>query len=143
MPRGRSVQADERQVKTLTLRRAGWRFEDIASELGYADPSGARYAYASAMAKARGEPAAELRDLHHERLEDLWRRAYQIALTDPNPDRALRAMERCVLLLDRDARLLGLDAPSRSVVNVITEDVVDAEIARLEAAVAARARSEA
>lgn len=133
MPRGRSPQSDERQARTLTLRRAGWRYADIARELGYASESGARNAYDVAMRRTLAEPAEDLRRLHHERLEDLIRRAYAIAVAGSSEDRALRAIDRLVALLDRDARLMGLDAPTRSRVTVITEDVVDAEIARLSA----------
>ena len=40
---------------------------------------------------------------------------------------------------ERRSKLLGLDAPARQTVTVITEDVIDAEIARLSAEVEARA----
>lgn len=133
MPRGRSIASDERQVKTLALLRAGWRASEVAKELGYSSESGVRYAYSRAMQRALREPADELREMHHQRLLDLWRRSYQIATTDTNPDRALRAIDRCVAIQERDARLMGLDEPTKTQTTVVTESTVDAEIARLSA----------
>ena len=42
---------------------------------------------------------------------------------------------------ERKARLLGLDAPRKTAVGVITEEVVDAEIARLQAEITAHTTS--
>jgi hypothetical protein len=51
----------------------------------------------------------------------------------------LSAIDRINRLLERRAKIIGYDAPSRSRVEVITEDAVDAEIARLEAKLGERA----
>jgi hypothetical protein len=45
----------------------------------------------------------------------------------------LQAIDRIRALLERRAKILGYDAPSRKQVEVITAETVDAEIARLEA----------
>ena len=47
------------------------------------------------------------------------------------------AIDRLIKIMDRRARLLGLDAPTRTRVEVITEDVIDAAIRDLEAKLAA------
>jgi hypothetical protein len=47
----------------------------------------------------------------------------------------LSAVDRIRSLLDRRAKIFGYDAPSRSRIEVITEDAVDAEIERLAAEV--------
>ena len=57
-------------------------------------------------------------------------------LQDPKP--VLDALAVLVRIEERKARLLGLDAPRKTAVGVITEEVIDAEIARLEAQLAAR-----
>lgn len=49
---------------------------------------------------------------------------------------ALAAIREIRGLLERRAKIAGYDAPTRSRVEVVTEDVVDAELARLEAALA-------
>lgn len=43
-----------------------------------------------------------------------------------------RAIHRILNVMDRRARMLGLDQPERFTVQVVTIDMIDAEIARLE-----------
>lgn len=57
-------------------------------------------------------------------------------LLDDGP--TLNAIDRISRLLERRAKIIGYEAPARSRVEVITEDAVDAEIARLEAKLGAR-----
>lgn len=52
-------------------------------------------------------------------------------------DGSIAATEAFIRIMERRARLLGLDAPVTTKVELITEDMVDAEIKRLEAALAA------
>lgn len=52
-------------------------------------------------------------------------------LEDDEP--VLRATATLLRVAERRAKLMGLDAPSRQTVTVVTEDVIDAEIARLTA----------
>jgi hypothetical protein len=136
MPNGRSAESDARQIQVMELRRAGMRFTDIATKLDYADESGARKAYQAAMARFIGEPSDEMRRLHHERIEDLWRRAYNIAMNDDNKDRAMRALDRCTSLLERDSKLLGLDAPVKT--DITITDTIDQQIQSLVAQLASR-----
>ena len=49
----------------------------------------------------------------------------------------LNAVDRLVRIDEEEAKLLGLYAPAKSRVEVVTEDVVDAELARLTAELAA------
>lgn len=134
----RTPETDKRQLDVLKLRLAGLTYDEVAAQLGYKTEASVRYAYNAAMKRAMAEPAAELREIQHQRIEQLWRRAYQVALTDANPDRAMRALDRCAALLERSARLWGLDAPTKQTVTVITEDAVDAELRRLNDELAAR-----
>src|ERR1039457_565926 len=55
-----------------------------------------------------------------------------IARDHTRPRSAVEAWNAIRGWADRKARLLGLDAPARSKVEVITEEMVDAEIRRLE-----------
>ena len=102
-----SIRAHERQLQALELRKAGASYEAIAERLGYADRSGAYRAVKAALTLTLREPAAELRSLEAERLDamllPLWRRVQ--TGDEKAVDRALRIMER-------RARLLGLDAPA-------------------------------
>lgn len=64
-----------------------------------------------------------------------------VEVTDDKP--VLDAIDRVLRIQARRAALLGLDAPKKSQVEVITTDQVTAEIARLEADIAAKAREAA
>ncbi len=105
----RQVRAHERHLQALELRKAGVTYEQIAGQLGYSNASGARKAVASALKATLREPAEELRELEVVRLDamllPLWRRVQ--AGDEKAVDRVLRIMER-------RARLLGLDAPART-----------------------------
>ena len=63
-----------------------------------------------------------------------WLGAEWVDLLDDAP--VLAAIDRLLKIQDRRAKLLGLDAPTR--VQVMTVDVVDAEIARLTAELGSR-----
>jgi hypothetical protein len=61
----------------------------------------------------------------------------------PIPDDApvLAATDRLLKIQERRAKLLGLDMPTRSKVEVLTESTVDAAIAALEAEIDQRSRA--
>ncbi len=109
MANRQAIQVQGRQLQALELRKAGVSYEAIASRLGYRDRSGAYRAVTAALKLTLREPAEELRTLELERLDAmllaLWRRVQ--AGDEKAVDRVLRIMER-------RARLLGLDAPLRS-----------------------------
>lgn len=128
------IDLTEKERDVLELRKAGWSFDRIAERLGYASKSGAWKAYDRALTATLQEPADELRHLELERIDTLFGAMYEIAVTKGSTrhaEMALRAMER-------RAKLLGLDAPERRVLNVVTEDAVDVAIRELEAELAAR-----
>lgn len=88
------------------MRIAGASYEAIAQELGYRSRSGAYQAVMTALKRTLQEPANELRTLEVRRLDemlaDLWGKRKQPLVAD----RILRIMER-------RAKLLGLDAPTK------------------------------
>ena len=105
----RRVQAHERQKQALQLRTAGVAYEEIAARLGYRGRSGAYAAVMRALKATLQEPADELRKLELERLDKLLLGVWPQAVrgNQGSVDRALRIMER-------RAKLLGLDAPVKS-----------------------------
>lgn len=96
----------EKVRKAIELRKAGATYDKIAEALGYENRSGAYKIVVGALRDLVQEPAKELRTLEAERLDAmtlaLWTRAQKGDL--PAIDRLLRIMER-------RARLLGLDLP--------------------------------
>ena len=123
----RQVRAHERHLQALELRKAGVTYEVIAGQLGYANASGARKAVLSALKATLREPAAELRELELARLDamllPLWRRVQ--AGDEKAIDRALRIMERRARLLGLDRKTADGEVPDT--VKVVVE-YVDAEL---------------
>jgi hypothetical protein len=102
------VAAVDRQRQALKLRMEGRTFDEIAKALKYGGPSGAYKAVITGLQKTLQGPASGLRALEAERLDallaSLWRRAGRPALG---------AVDRCLSIMERRAKLLGLDAPMK------------------------------
>lgn len=154
MARRRTFAAMERDAKAADLYRRGLSYRQIAAELGWRSSNAAYQAVQRAVADAAACPraAGEARQLMLDRLQDYRRVAWRVASTrhyavsqggkvavnpvteepllDDGP--VLAALDRLLKTDEREARLLGLDAPAQSRVQVITEDMVDAELQRLE-----------
>lgn len=131
--RGEDVAIAERQREILDLRKSGMTFAAIAAQLGYADHSGVHDAYQKAM-KAMLEPANDIRALEAARLDALWSVWYPQAL-QPASKNGPAALDRCLRIMDRRAKLLGLDAPTQ--VRVTVSDKTQQEIDQLVAELAA------
>lgn len=122
----RLIDARERERQVLELRRDGLTFDAIARRLGYSDPSGAYRAFQRAMKATIQQPADEFRRLQLERL-DYWLECLKPALEAGRG----YAIEKALMIEDRRARLLGLDAPTKHQVTV--SDTMTAEIEALAA----------
>ncbi len=139
----------EREARALELRKAGATYEAIAADLGLSNRTAGRRVVVRALQRLTDEPAAEVKALELKRLDALYELAFAEAaarhllvrgsdvfdLEDVGPK--LKAIEVCLTVMERRAKLLGLDAPAKARVEVITEDAVDAEIRRLSAEVGA------
>mgnify|MGYP003656666915 CR=1 FL=1 len=127
----------EKERKVLEYRRGGLTFDLIADRLGYASASGAHKAYLSACNRIVYEDVVEVRKSEMDRL-DIAQAAIWGDLTDTqNIDANTRA--RLVLalikIMERRARLLGLDMPTKAQVEVsiYDRDTIDDEVKRLVA----------
>jgi hypothetical protein len=126
------AQAAQRRATVLRLRLGGYQFQQIGDML---DPpcsmQRAHQLYLAALAQIVREPAEELVKADCERIDMLWR----IALTHALQGSA-RWAEVALRCLERRARMLGLDAPTRSEVRMSVEEVdeLDREIEQLLAA---------
>ena len=114
MPASRAKQAETagRRADLIRLRRAGRSFDSIAAELGYASRQAASKDFIRAIEQRRDEQAAEVsvyRQEMNERLDALLEAAWPDAtIGDP------KAIETVLKVLDRQAKLNGLDAPVKS-----------------------------
>lgn len=104
----RRLAAAEKQLNALELRKAGASFQLIADKLGYGGPSGAYKAVESALLKTLQEPANEVRKLEVERLDGMWLALYP-AMRSGDPS----AIAQGLKIMERRAKLLGLDAPTK------------------------------
>ena len=104
-----AVNANDRQLKALTLRKAGAGYQAIADALGYKDHTGAWRAVKSALKRTLQEPADELRTLELARLDDMAK-----AIAPHVAAGNLTAIDRNLKIMERRARLVGLDAPAKT-----------------------------
>lgn len=103
-----TIAAKMRAAKALELRKEGETFEAIAQKAGYKSKQAAWDAVRRALAEVIREPAEELIRLDLERLDAMWGVNYLNAQGgDPV------ALQACLKIMERRARLLGLDAPQK------------------------------
>ncbi|MFM9373261.1 hypothetical protein [Streptomyces sp. Da 82-17] len=129
MPSSKAQAAETaaRRAKLIKLRRAGHDFQHIADTLGYASRGAASKDLIRALEQHREEESAEIgfyRQQENERLDALMTAVWERATT-PQPvftkdgvhthdEIDLRAVDTLLRLMDRRARLNGLDAPART-----------------------------
>ena len=104
------VTAAQRRVQALELRKAGYTYEQIGVALGISSQAAYKH-----VVKALGvineklsEATEELRTLEVQRLDRLFEVMYKKAEKGD-----MNAIDRCVRLMERRAKLLGLDAPAK------------------------------
>jgi len=112
--RGVMATAREREAKALELRKAGYTFEQIGKSIGVSTAV-AQKAYYRVLERLPGiENREQMRRLEAERLDTLMRRRWQAAL-----DGEESAFNQVLRLMERRAKLLGLDEPGNPNVTVI------------------------
>jgi len=144
-----------RDAEAAKLRVRAWGYQAIADELGFASPGAAHDAVRRSFAESVREPTEKARDIAAAHLDQLALEAWCLVKTRHVAVSAGRVVEHggepvadlkpvtdalriLVQIEERRAKLLGLDVPRQVVTSVVTEDMVDAEIARLEEELAER-----
>ena len=157
MPRRRSVDTMERDQQAADYFRRGLSYRQISEQMGWRSPAAAHQAVRRAARDAAADRLAgpEALATMLERLQDYRRLAWRVATTrhyvltqagelaagpdgKPLVDDApvLHAIDRLVRIDAEENKLCGHYAPAKARVEVITEDAVDAELARLAAEIA-------
>lgn len=115
MKRGESTTSPRRiaaieqtQLQALEYRKMAYSFSQIAEALGLKSAQAAHYAVNAALTRIIREPAEQVLQLELERLDGMFSKPYQAAC---NGD--LMAVNSCLGIMARKAKLLGLDAPSK------------------------------
>ncbi len=101
------IEAYLRAVKALELRKQGLPYRQIAWDLKYSNANKAREAVLRILDNGAKEPAEEVRALEIERLDSLLAAHWQRAMISVESARFV------LTVMERRARLLGLDAPSK------------------------------
>ena len=101
------ISATDRQRQALELRKGGATLQEIAERVGYAGASGAAHAIGSALKRTIQAPADELRALELDRLDALHAAVWPQAVSGH-----LGAVDRALKVMERRAKLLGLDGSS-------------------------------
>ena len=119
----------------VQMRLAGATWAEIATALGYPTPRQALIATEKALVKQldSDEDKAKMRKIAGARLERLLRSVWPKAIDPDNPDHLL-AVTKARELVDRHAKLYGLDAPTEVVVHNPTQTELEAWVTRLLAA---------
>ena len=112
----RRLKVRDRWLEALELRKKGQTFEAIAETLEYAGPSGAYKAVMSALKEAFSEPVEEMRLLEAARLDAMQEKIS--GNIGPGKDDGLPVVDRLLRIMDRRAKLLGLDMPVKQELEV-------------------------
>jgi len=104
----KAIDATERQLRAVELRKAGHTFQEIADLLEYANPKDAQKAVLAALKKTLQEPTDVLRRLECERLDVMLKSLWPFVLKG-----SPRHVEQALRVMDRRAAYLGLDAPKQ------------------------------
>jgi len=117
-PRGnktspQNIAAKKRAEKAVDLRAEGMSFPDIARELKYNSRQAAHDAVNRALKEMFREPLENMITLDLERLDRMWTIHFLNAQAGD-----VNALSACMRIMDRRARLLGLDAPAKTTATV-------------------------
>lgn len=117
--RGQSEQAAERRVEALKRRIAGGSYRAIARELGVSEAQAFRDVQAELdkLAQQAQEEASRLRVLELRRLDEMLIRLSPMLYPKSGDNVNLGAIDRALKIMERRAKLLGLDAAEKTEVS--------------------------
>lgn len=106
-----------KEAEVVKYRRGGLTWDMIAEKVGYAHGSGAREAYMRAAARLVADDVEAIRQLETERLDLAQSAIWGKVLQGDNP-----SIANLLRIMERRAKLLGLDQPTRIQAEVIQYD---------------------
>lgn len=133
----KKVQRAELARQAVELRARGLTLDQIAKAIGHKNKSSVYRLIEAELEKVPVEKIEHLRKIEVAKCDRLERRLDAFieppTAREPNdgydPDRALEAMGRMLKVMERRAKLLGLDAPSKSeVTGHLTRTITDESI---------------
>ncbi len=128
----RTLDRAEKDARAAQLRAHGRTYQQIADEL-HISVTNAHHSVQRALRETVREPSQELISLEQSRLDWLWAAAVRAVEHGASASERLQGIDRALKVMERRARLLGLDAPVN--VNARVTDALDAQIEALAAEV--------
>lgn len=123
---------DRKATAAIQLRMSGATWDEVAQALGF--PTGRAAIVATEQALERqlqdSGDREQMRAMAGARLERLLRAVWAKAI-DPNSPEQMVAAGRAQALVDRHAKLFGLDAPSEVIVHTPTQNELEQWVARV------------
>lgn len=105
----KTIKAHDRMLAALELRKRGLTYSQIAAQTGYKSAQAAHKAVMTALQRTTQEPADEVRKLELERLDALLSGVWYAAINGDD-----KAVNNALRIMERRAKLLGLDAPVKN-----------------------------
>lgn len=122
-------QPKARAEAAVAMKIAGATYTDISKVIGYSSATIARQAVERSLAATVGdEDRAQIRLLESKRLERLLRSVWGRATNNADPEH-LSYVRAALALIDRHARLHGVDAPAQMVVYSPAQSEIEAWVA--------------
>ena len=97
----------------LDLRRRGYLLTEIAAEMGISAPSTVAKLIKKALREIVREPAEDVMQIELDRLDSMFVSAYARASDKGQPFNR-DAVETCLKVMERRAKLLGIDKPTKT-----------------------------
>jgi hypothetical protein len=121
----RRIRTTEKTLKALELRKRGMNYTQIGEKLGCHRSTACRYVLSELenLADKCREEAVHVRDLELQRLDDLYLIAYRAIIDGYD----LARIDRCLRIMERRAKLLGIDAAAKVDVQGLVEIHFDKE----------------
>lgn len=134
----KKLETHDREVEAMKLRRYGYTYGEISKSMGLGGPGVAYRIVQRAMRSVIAESAEEVRLTELDRLD-----GFLTKLQDRIDRGDTKAIDTALRIMDRRAKLLGLDAPTKVQAEVVTHDAdsIDSEVARLVALLDSGAQS--
>ena len=121
-------QREADRLRILNLRRAGASFRQIRDALGYSSLGHLARDYEAIMRETQHELPEHVRSLELDRLDSMLR-VYWPMLTGPDTtvEQKIRAGDAILRIMDRRAKMLGLDAPQKFDITAYLRDFAQRE----------------
>ncbi len=108
----RMLEFREKQAIALDMRRKGFLLREIGAALGIDNQGTVTKLIQKAMREVVREPAEELVQMELDRLDSMFVKAYERAADHEKPLNK-EAVDTCLRIMERRARLLGIDKPTK------------------------------